>query len=138
MFGATGKTGRHLTALALKEGHRVRVLVRDPAKLTSTGPGLEVHQGLFPDFPDLDALVHGVDFVVCMLGDVEQQKDHKVNTAFVRDLVPAMRRHGVTRFLYQARGLAGRRTSRCHRCSGRSGRLSHAGTPANTRTTRPL
>lgn len=106
VFGATGQTGQHFTALALKEGHLVRALARNPAKLAFTDPGLEVHQGSVPDVPDLDALVRGVDFVVCMLGDVEQQKYHQVNTAFVRDLVPVMRRHGVTRFLYQAGGLS--------------------------------
>ena len=106
VFGATGQTGQHFTAAALKEGHRVRALARTPGKLTFTDPNLEVHQGSVTDGLDLDGLVDGVDFVVSMLGDVDLQKDHKINTAFVRDLVPAMRRHGVSRFLYQAGGLS--------------------------------
>lgn len=41
-----------------------------------------------------------------MLGDATLQRTAKVNTAFVRRLVPAMRRRGVTRFLYQAGALS--------------------------------
>lgn len=106
VFGASGQTGQHFVSHALKEGHRVRALVRTPAKLASRSPELEVHQGTITDVPNLDELVQGVDFVVSMLGDAETQKKTKINTAFVQKLIPAMRRHGVKRFLYQAGGLS--------------------------------
>jgi len=106
VFGATGRTGKHFTSLALQDGHRVRALVRNPAKLTVDGPNLEVRQGSITEVPGLDALVDGVDAVVCLLGDAQMQKQRKINTAFVRELVPAMRRHGITRLLYQAGGLS--------------------------------
>ena len=106
VFGATGQTGKHFTALALQDGHRVRALVRNPGKLTAGRRNLEVHQGSITDAPGLDGLVDGVDAVVSLLGDASVQKKQKINTAFVRELVPAMRRHGVTRFLYQAGGLS--------------------------------
>lgn len=41
-----------------------------------------------------------------MLGDAAAQRERQVNTDFVRRLVPALRRHGVARFLYQAGGLS--------------------------------
>ena len=106
VFGATGQTGKHFISLALNDGHRVRVLARNPAKLDSTIPNLEIHQGSITYSPDLDRLVDGADFVVSLLGDAQVQKTQKINTAFVRNLVPAMRRHGVSRFLYQAGGLS--------------------------------
>ena len=106
VFGATGQTGKHFTAQALNDGNRVRVLARNPAKLTSTSPNLEIHHGSITDSPDLDRLLDGADFVVSLLGDAQRQKTQKINTAFVRDLVPAMRRQGVSRFLYQAGGLS--------------------------------
>jgi hypothetical protein len=65
-----------------------------------------VRYGVIPDVADLDALLTGVDFVVSMLGDARLQQDRMVNTEFIRHLVPAMRRQGVTRFLYQAGGLS--------------------------------
>ena len=106
VFGATGGTGKHFTALALKKGHKVRALARTPSKMGITDPNLQVQQGSITDPVDLDTLVKGVDFVVLMLGDKEAQQHAKINTAFVQKLVPAMRRHGVKRFLYQAGGLS--------------------------------
>ena len=106
VFGGTGQTGQHFVSLALKEGHKVKALARNPAKFTFKNPDLEVHPGAVSDIPILDELVQGADFVVSMLGDVELQKHTKINTAFVQNLVPAMRRHGVKRFLYQAGALS--------------------------------
>ncbi len=69
-------------------------------------PNLEVQQGSITDVTGIDPLVEGVDFVISMLGDAKLQKHAKINLAFVKKLVPAMRRQGVKRFLYQAGGLS--------------------------------
>ena len=106
VFGGTGQTGQHFLRLALEQGHRVRALARTPAKLTRTHPDLEVVPGSVTGELDLDALLDGTDAVVAMLGDVVAQRDRQVNTEFVQRLVPAMRRQGVSRFLYQAGGLS--------------------------------
>jgi putative NADH-flavin reductase len=106
VFGATGQTGKHFTSLALQDGHRVRALVRSPGRLAVDSRNLEVRQGSITDVLDLDGLADGVDAVVSLLGDAQLQKKRKINTAFVRELVPAMRRQGVTRFLYQAGALS--------------------------------
>jgi NAD(P)-dependent dehydrogenase (short-subunit alcohol dehydrogenase family) len=105
VFGATGGTGRHFLAQALADGHKVRALARSPGKL-APAENLDVRQGSITDGVDTDSLLEGVDFVVSMLGDKALQKNAKINTAFVRRLVPAMRRQGVKRFLYQAGGLS--------------------------------
>lgn len=65
-----------------------------------------MRHGSITETIDIDELVTGVDFVVAMLGDKNAQRDAKINTAFVRRLVPSMRRQGVQRFLYQAGGLS--------------------------------
>jgi putative NADH-flavin reductase len=106
VFGATGQTGQHFVSRALEDGNKVRALARNPDKLAQKSPQLTVHKGTVPDIPDLDELLDGVDYVVSMLGDVETQKHTKINTAFVQNLIPAMRRQGVARFLYQAGGLS--------------------------------
>ncbi len=105
VLGATGGTGKHFVAHALADGHKVRALARTPGKL-APAENLEVRQGSITDPIDTDRLVEGVDFVVSMLGDKVLQMDATINTAFVKRLVPAMRRQGVTRFLYQAGGLS--------------------------------
>lgn len=47
-----------------------------------------------------------MDYVVSMLGDCEAQQAERINTSFVKKLIPAMRRYGGKRFLYQAGGLS--------------------------------
>ena len=106
VLGATGGTGKHFVSHALSDGHRVRALVRSPHKLSPGVGNLEVRHGSITDMIDADALVAGVDFVVSMLGDVKLQRHDKIIAAFVRKLVPAMRRQGVRRFLYQAGALS--------------------------------
>lgn len=108
VFGATGQTGQHFVALALKEGHKVRALVRNPEKLSMRSQHLELHKGSITNVANIDELMQGVDFVISMLGDAKLQRKNKINTAFVKKLVPAMRRQGVKRFLYQAGGLTRR------------------------------
>lgn len=106
VFGATGQTGKHFTEIALEHGDRVRLLARNPAKVQLHSPDLDVHQGSITDDLDLDGLLDGVDAVVSLLGDAQRQQTEKINTRFVQQLVPAMRRRGVSRFLYQAGGLS--------------------------------
>jgi putative NADH-flavin reductase len=106
VFGGTGQTGQHLVRLCLDDGLRVRALVRNPAQLGIIHPDLEVVQGSITDPPELDALVEGCGFVVSMLGDATTQRNRMIVTDLVRQLVPAMRRNGVSRLLHQAGGLS--------------------------------
>src|SRR3546814_3647462 len=92
VFGGSGRTGRHFVEIALKKGHKVRALVRDPAKLAIRNSNLELRQGSIVNGANLDELLQGVESVVCMLGDAKMQSKENVNTAFVKKLIPAMRR----------------------------------------------
>jgi putative NADH-flavin reductase len=102
VFGATGQTGKHFVEIALSQGHHVRAVARNPAKIENQNKNLEVFQGAIDDDLDFDALLLGVDFVVAMIGDRETQKTRLVCTEFVKRLVPAMRQNGIKRFLFQA------------------------------------
>ncbi|CAO1631621.1 unnamed protein product [Jaminaea pallidilutea] len=94
VLGATGGTGQHFVRLALAQGHSVRAVVRTPSKLAIQHAALEVIQGSIADeHLDLDPILSGIDAVVAMLGDKQAQAKAKVNTNFVRRLVPAMRKH---------------------------------------------
>jgi putative NADH-flavin reductase len=108
VFGATGQTGRHFTSLALNDGHKVKAVVRNPAKMNINHENLEVVKGSIAEKLDLDALLNGVEYVVNMVGDAALQSQEKINTKFTRLLIPAMRRKGVKRLLYQAGGFSKR------------------------------
>jgi uncharacterized protein YbjT (DUF2867 family) len=49
ILGATGRTGRHLVAEALKNGHVVHVLVRDKSKIHHDSEQLKIFEGLPTD-----------------------------------------------------------------------------------------
>lgn len=80
IFGATGKTGLHLVAQALKKGHHVKALVRNAAKLkTELGnfedKSLSDHDNL--EIAEIDNIfdehklaphLSGVDVVMSTLG----------------------------------------------------------------------
>jgi nucleoside-diphosphate-sugar epimerase len=116
VFGGTGGTGQHFIRLALAEGHRVRALVRTPAKLelqdqVHQSSNLELVTGSITDSDSilpqsLDSLLINVDYVVCMLGDKVLQSQQKICLPFIQLLIPSMRRNGVKRILYQAGGLS--------------------------------
>lgn len=68
ILGATGKTGGHAMRRALEAGHLVRVLARDPAKLTTKHDRLEVVKGDATKAEDCAKLVEGCDAVIGTLG----------------------------------------------------------------------
>ena len=104
VLGGTGRTGKHFISIVLSEGHKVKALVRNPEKMEIQDLNLELVKGSITDYEEIDNLLNGVNFVISMLGDAEMQKSENVNTAFVKKLIPAMRRQSVKRFLYQAGG----------------------------------
>ncbi|MEJ8304983.1 NAD(P)-dependent oxidoreductase [Saccharibacillus sacchari] len=104
VLGATGRTGRHFMSLALEKGHTVRALTRDASKMEQAKANPQWVQGSITEELDMDALLHGIDAVVIMLGDAKKQQEQTINTLFMQKLIPAMRKHGVRRLLYQAGG----------------------------------
>lgn len=108
VFGATGRTGQHFVSIALKEGHKVKALVRNPEKVKMQNINLELIKGSVTNCGNIDELLDGVDLVICMIGNAQEQNKAPINTIFIKKLIPAMRRQGVKRFLYQAGGLTRR------------------------------
>lgn len=106
VLGATGRTGKHFVTLALEQGHIVKAIVRDPAKMKQQHTHMDVIRGSITsvDDSDIDEWLHNVDGVICMLGDAQQQQREPVNTIFIKKLIPAMRRQGIKTLLYQAGG----------------------------------
>ena len=64
LFGATGMIGRRVLAEALRRGHEVTAVVRDPAKLGETHGNLRVDKGDLTNAAEVRRLVAGADVVV--------------------------------------------------------------------------
>jgi len=98
LFGASGKTGQQFLEQALAAGYAVRVLVRNPAKISQQSPNLHVLQGDVLRLPDVEKTVRGSDMVVSLFGHVKDSPEW-LQTDGTRHLVAAMKKHGLTRII---------------------------------------
>jgi len=105
VLGATGATGKQLVAHALAAGHRVRAVVRDPAKIAAAGPNLEVRKGDVTSAADLADALRGVDAVVSTLGP--RVKTDAIAPLTAAALVQAMKAAGVKRLVWLSAGGVG-------------------------------
>jgi nucleoside-diphosphate-sugar epimerase len=69
LTGGTGFVGSHCLARLLGDGHSVRMLIRDPAKVRRA---LSMHELVSPDASDEEIAQLGVEFVVAELTDAAQ------------------------------------------------------------------
>lgn len=97
VFGATGGTGRELTAQARNRDHDIRTLTRSPASL-STEDSITTIEGNVLDPDAVSATVEGVDAVCCLLGRTQNNPDDIVSRGTAH-IVAAMERLGVERLV---------------------------------------
>lgn len=96
VFGATGGVGQEIVRQALAAGHRVTAVVRDPARLTVTGEGLEVVRADLTDPEVLRPALAGRDAVLSGLG-ARSRGDAGVAARLTRTVLRAMDAEGVRR-----------------------------------------
>ena len=98
VFGATGRTGRHVVDQALAAGHTVVAFARTPSKLTAAHPKLTVVEGTVSDRAAIERAVAGADAVVLALSP-EPKSGIEVTTTAARHVVAAMQASGVRRIV---------------------------------------
>jgi putative NADH-flavin reductase len=91
VFGATGRTGSHVMRQAIDAGHRVTVIVRDPAGLAGANPHRVITASVrtAPDEVLVEA-VSGADAVLSALGP-RSRADIGIATAATTAIVRAMK-----------------------------------------------
>lgn len=70
IFGASGRTGKLLTELALQNGYQVNALVRTSTTFDLQHPDLQIIKGNVLDLPKVEETIHGADAVINMIGPV--------------------------------------------------------------------
>jgi putative NADH-flavin reductase len=100
ILGAAGLTGRELVAQALAQGHEVTAFVRRPEKLTVQHDRLEIVRGDVTDYTSVERAVEGKDGVLRALGSSTPVRRDPALVEGVRNVVRAMERMGVRRFVY--------------------------------------
>src|SRR5918999_1328566 len=98
IFGASGPTGRQLTARALAAGHEVTAVTRRPGSIQPRA-GLTVITADVADAGAVDRAVAGTDAVLSSLGVPLSPKPVTVYSQGNANIVAAMHRHGVKRLV---------------------------------------
>jgi putative NADH-flavin reductase len=98
VFGATGGVGQQIVRQALRAGHQVTAVVRDPSRLPVTGTGLEVFRADVSDPEAVRPAVSGRDAVLSGLG-ARSRRDAGVATRLTRAVLAAMEAEGVRRLV---------------------------------------
>lgn len=98
LFGATGKTGRHVLAQALEAGHSVRALARRPASIETSHDRLTVIAGDVLDAAAVRETVRGADVVVSVFGQVKGSPP-TLQTEGTQNIVDAMGAEGIRRII---------------------------------------
>jgi NADH dehydrogenase len=104
LTGATGFVGRHTLVQLMLTGHRVRVLARDPSRLTVTDARVRAVQGdLFSDHA-LSELVQGADAVIHLVGIIREiprlgQTFERIHAEGTRRLLAAAKGAAVHRWV---------------------------------------
>lgn len=98
VIGASGGTGKHVVRLLLEAGHEVTAFARNPASVAEWGDRVRVAKGEARDAASLAAAVKGCDAVVSTFGPRSLKKDD-LQQVFMRNLLAAMKAHGVRRLV---------------------------------------
>jgi len=98
VFGATGTIGKHLISQLLSSGYEVTAFSRNPEKLAVINSNLLLKKGDVLDRASVDKAIAGHDIVFCALGDGNKGITRAAGT---KNIVEAMRRHGIGRLIVQ-------------------------------------
>jgi putative NADH-flavin reductase len=102
VFGATGNTGSKIVELALAQGHRITILVRDKKKLGQLVNRLTVIEGNVLDSDAIGkAIPPGTDAVLSALGH-SKNTPKDVETVALRNIVGSMEKNSVKRLVVLA------------------------------------
>lgn len=98
IVGAAGRTGQELVAQALKDGHQVRALTRDPARIQDAPEGVDVVRADLLEPETLPAALSDVDAVLVSLGG-QQRNDASTRSQGTSNLIGVMETLGLRRLL---------------------------------------
>ncbi|MCB8972611.1 MAG: NAD(P)H-binding protein [Ardenticatenaceae bacterium] len=98
IFGASGRTGKLLTELALQNGYQVNALVRTSTTFDLQHPDLQVIKGNVLDLPKVEETIHGADAVINVIGPVSGSPTALQSVA-TQNIMRVMRQNDVMRLI---------------------------------------
>jgi putative NADH-flavin reductase len=103
IIGGTGKAGKYLVSELVKQGFTIKVLSRNPEKITQVSQLIEVVQGNARDYASIRTLITGCDAVISTLGPSRSEPD--TCSVAVEHIIKAMQELKIKRYVELA-GLA--------------------------------
>jgi uncharacterized protein YbjT (DUF2867 family) len=105
LLGATGRTGKLIIEEAIKRGHKISAIARDPEKLKDLK--IEITQGTPYDYETVEKAINGCDAVINTLNVSRKSDNPWASLAAPRDMISksasnaikAMEKAGVKRFV---------------------------------------
>jgi putative NADH-flavin reductase len=101
VFGATGRTGKHVVEEALEKGFLVVAFTRSPQRMDSAKENLTVFEGDIQDAQKVAAAIAGADAVISALGPTDNKAQFVVSTG-MNNILAGMHQHGVSRLVVSA------------------------------------
>lgn len=98
VFGATGKTGRHVVTAALEHGHQVTAFGRSVDRFDLTSDALHLHTGDALDPESVSSAVAGHEGAIVCLGSTGLGDKTTLATG-TKNVVDAMLKHGTDRLV---------------------------------------
>ena len=98
VFGATGGTGKQVVAQALRAGHHVTAIVRNPGALTLRHERLEIIKGDALQPQTFEKTINGKDLVVSCLG-IQKLEPTTIYSEGVSNIIKAMQTADVHRMI---------------------------------------
>jgi putative NADH-flavin reductase len=102
IFGAAGRTGRHVVKQAILQHHRVTAFVRSPADFEMAAAHLAVFTGNVTDGHAVARAMKDHDVVISVLGTSRKHQRDPSVVQGVRYILHAMQERGVRRLIYQS------------------------------------
>lgn len=103
LFGATGSTGQRVMEQALRDGHHVTAIARNPASIALMHERLHIVQGDVLQPQTFNEAMIGKDIVVSCLG-VQSREPTNVYSQGVTNIIQVMNEHGVKRIICLSAG----------------------------------
>ena len=103
VIGGTGKAGKYLVKQLVRQGYSIKLLARNPLKLTYHDPLIEVIHGNARDYPSVYQVIKGCDAVISTLGPSRGEPD--TCSIAVKHINQAMKELNIKRYIEVA-GLA--------------------------------
>jgi putative NADH-flavin reductase len=97
VVGGNGKAGRFVVQKALEKGYAVRMLVRNPQRVTISDERVEVIKGNAEDISSIQALLEGCDALINTLG--QPNKATPIYSKVTSHILAMMKERGIQRYI---------------------------------------